>query len=351
VSTARALILTMAVSLGPASGPVSAEAVFTNVRQLSDGGPYGTHGTLSPGGELVAFESVRGAGVPTSVVLTREIETAAEQQASPEQGRASAPVFHPTEDRLLFASTHDAEAPRSAIVPLAPWTRSFDPEFEVYSAKADGGGLVRLTKNDVYDGEPAYSTDGARIAFSSARDPAEEGAPARNVGQELDLYVMGWDGSGAKRLTEEPGYEGGAAFSPDGKRIAFHRFGLHTGRSEIWTVRPDGTGARQVTRLGATSWGPAYHPSGSYLVFASNAGSGSGFSLYLVDPKGEREPALVTERAGFDAFPSFSADGKTLVWTSNRTRSGTAQIFRADWGHEAARKVLAPAKPADGEGD
>ena len=321
MSTLRALILTMAVSLGPASGPVSAEALFTNVRQLSDGGPYSTHGSLSPGGEFVAFESVRGAGVPTSVVLTREIETAAEQQASPEQGRASAPVFHPTEDRLLFASTHDAEAPRSAIVPLAPWTRSFDPEFEVYSAKADGGGLVRLTKNDVYDGEPAYSNDGARIAFSSARDRAdpEKGAPARNVGQELDLYVMGWDGSGAKRLTEEPGYEGGAAFSPDGKRIAFHRFGLHTGRSEIWTVRPDGTGARQVTRLGATSWGPAYHPSGSYLVFASNAGSNSGFSLYLVDRKGERGPVLVTERPGLDALPSFSADGKSASGTGSAT--------------------------------
>ena len=60
---------------------------------------------------------------------------------------------------------------------------------------------------------------------------------------------------------------------------------------------------------------------------------------------------LVTERAGVDAFPSFSGDGKALVWTSNRTRTGTAQIFRADWGHEAARKALAPAKPANGEAD
>jgi hypothetical protein len=48
----------------------------------------------------------------------------------------------------------------------------------------------------------------------------------------------------------------------------------------------------------------------------------------------------VTYTAGFDGLPVFTPDGMRLAWTSNRTSSGTSQIFLADWNHQQARELL-----------
>src|SRR5512139_1785348 len=45
-----------------------------------------------------------------------------------------------------------------------------DGNAEIYSIEADGAGLTRLTNNSAFDGEPAWSPDGQRIAFTSDRD-------------------------------------------------------------------------------------------------------------------------------------------------------------------------------------
>ena len=55
---------------------------------------------------------------------------------------------------------------------------------------ADGSGVTRLTYNDAFDGYPAWSPDGRRIAFDSQRDGNRE------------IYVMDADGSGVTRLTD-----------------------------------------------------------------------------------------------------------------------------------------------------
>ena len=41
----------------------------------------------------------------------------------------------------------------------------------------------------------------------------------------------------------------------------------------------------------------------------------------------------ITESPEFDGFPMFSADGKRIVWASNRNaaKSGDTNIFIADW--------------------
>ena len=63
--------------------------------------------------------------------------------------------------------------------------------------------------DDAEDGLPAWSPDGSRIAYVVA-----------NAG-DLDVYVMDADGSNVKRLTDTPGYDGGAFFSPDCSKIVW----------------------------------------------------------------------------------------------------------------------------------
>ena len=70
---------------------------------------------------------------------------------------------------------------------------------------ADGADQTRLTHNAVVeDGPPAWSFDGRRIAFVSARDG------------DWEIYVMDADGSTQVRLTESPGTDVLPVWMPGG---------------------------------------------------------------------------------------------------------------------------------------
>ncbi|HXV14443.1 MAG TPA: M28 family peptidase, partial [Candidatus Krumholzibacteria bacterium] len=155
-----------------------------------------------------------------------------------------------------------------------------------------------------------------------------------------EIYLMRADGSEVKRLTHEPGYDGGPFFRPDGKRIVWRRFSEDGAVADVFTMKPDGSDVVQITDFGAMSWAPFFHPSGEYLIFTSNKLGFENFELYIVDARGEKEPVRITYTDGFDGLPVFSPDGKQLAWTSNRTSDKTSQIFIAEWSHEAARAAL-----------
>ncbi len=67
---------------------------------------------------------------------------------------------------------------------------------------ADGSGVTRLTNNADADRHPAWSPDGAKIAFTSNRD----GNP--------DIYVMNADGSGLTNLTNDSAVDYAPTWSP-----------------------------------------------------------------------------------------------------------------------------------------
>jgi len=74
---------------------------------------------------------------------------------------------------------------------------------------ADGSNQTRLTRDLALDGSPAWSPDGRRIAFHSGRDG------------NMEIYVMDADGSKQTRLTDHAAGDGSPAWSPDGSKIAF----------------------------------------------------------------------------------------------------------------------------------
>jgi TolB protein len=126
------------------------------------------------------------------------------------------------------------------------FTSERDGDREVYVMNADGTNPVRLTTTAGFDENPSWSPNGTRIAFDSMRDG------------NLEIYVMNVDGSGVVRVTDHPAIDAIPAWSPDGKRIVFVSERIAKGQRRLFSVTLAGGGTKQVTR-GAYDMSPDWH--------------------------------------------------------------------------------------------
>ena len=180
----------------------------------------------------------------------------------------------------------------------------------------DSPGVVRrLTSNRAYDGFPAWSPNRREIAFVSRRG-----------GRDSDIYVMRADGTQVRRVTRGGGHDLYPAWSPDGKRIAFAS-NRNSVEQEIYSIRVDGSGARRLTRTRAFVQDtlPRYSPDGRYIVFTSNRVSYWNFELFRMRASDGRGVERLTfwgsgadGAPGDDIAPSYSPDGKRIVFVSDR---------------------------------
>jgi TolB protein len=128
----------------------------------------------------------------------------------------------------------------------------------------------RLTSSGAIDVSPCYSPDGSQIVFNSDR------------GGDQQLYVMGADGSGVKRISFGEGRYATPVWSPRGDLIAFTRLG--SGGFAIGVMHPDGTGERILSE-GFDVEGPTFCPNGRVIMFwrsTASRSNGEGFSSRLV---------------------------------------------------------------------
>jgi len=314
------------------------ERHLRNVHQLTFGGEN-AEGYFSFDGRQIVFQSTqRGAGCDQLYVMNAD--GTGPHRVSNGEGRVTCGYFFPDGSRILYSSTF---ATGPACPPPPDRSHGYVwplDDFTIYTALPDGSDpRPLLPAPGSYTAEATISRDGW-IVFTSTRDG------------DLELYKMHLDGSNLARLTHEEGYDGGAFFSPDGKRIVYRaaRAGtdeeratarvllakklVRPGKLEIWVMEADGSNKRQVTQLGAASFAPFFHPDGKRIVFASNHGDpkGRNFDLFIVNDDGTGLERVTTNDT-FDGFPMFSPDGKKLVFASNRNdeRPGETNLFIADW--------------------
>ena len=334
------------------------QRLLSKVRQLTFEGKRSGEGYYSADGKQLIFQSERQADNPFYQIYLMDLETGDAELVSPGHGKTTCAWIHPDGKRALFASTHlDPEARNKQAEELAlratgkqrRYAWDYDEHFDLFEANPATGDYKRLSQAKGYDAEGSYSPDGNWIAFSSNRhaysgklSPKDAETFAIDKSYMLDIYIMRADGSGLKRLTDVPGYDGGPFFNAAGNRICWRRFAPDGATAEIFTMNVDGSDQRQLTRLGAMSWAPYFHPSGDYLIFATNLHGFANFELYLVDAAGTRAPVRVTDTEGFDGLPVFSPDGQTMAWTSNRTSDKKSQIFTGSWERWAGKGVVGP---------
>jgi Tol biopolymer transport system component len=315
------------------------EVRLRNIRQLTFGGEN-AEAYWSADGRKLIFQSTRD-GSACDQIFVMDADGSNTRRVSTGGGKCTCAYFFPDGKRILYASTHLAalECP-----PRPDYSKGYvwklDPDFEIFTADADGSGLTRLTDHPGYDAEATFAPDGSRVVFTSLRDG------------DLDLYTMRPDGSDVRRITTEVGYDGGAFFSRDGKRLVWRASRPKTdeeraayaellatnlirpGTLELYVANADGSGATQVTHHGSASFGPYFFPDGKRIIFSSNLGTPGSreFDLWMIrdDGTGLEQVTFTPE---FDGFPMFSPDGKKLVFASNRNAKtrGETNLFVADW--------------------
>jgi TolB protein len=150
--------------------------------------------------------------------------------------------------------------------------------------------MRRLTQTSAIDTGPCYSPDGRRIVFESDRDGTQQ------------LYVMGSDGSGQRRISFGEGRYSTPVWSPRGDLIAFTK--QQGGSFLIGVMRADGSGERILTE-GFHNEGPTWAPNGRVLMFfRESRGAGAGPRLFSIDLTGYNERQVPTPSFGSD--PAWS---------------------------------------------
>ncbi len=339
---------------------------LSRVRRLTVEGKRAGEGYWSPDGKRLVFQSEREPGNPFYQIYILDFATGETKRISPGYGKTTCAFFRPNSTELEFASTHldpkskqyqQDELDFRASGKERRYSWDYDPSMDIFSYDEATGAMKQLTTAKGYDAEAGYSPDGQWIAFSSMRDaynrtltPAEQKQLETDASYFAEVYIMKADGSGQKRLTEWPGYDGGTFFTKDG-RIVWRHFEENGLIANVYTMKPDGTDRKQLTDFGAMSWAPYEHPSGEYFLFASNKLGFENFEVFMVDKAGLKEPVRITYSDGFDGLPVPSPDGTQMAWTSSRGggQGAPGQIYLAQWNHEAAMAALkaAPLRQAN----
>ena len=190
-------------------------------------------------------------------------------------------------------------------VGIAYWILKPDSVANVARETTPAPAVVQLTDDPAREERPVFTPDGdiRFIRFQS-------GVPRS--------FVMGGDGQNQRRETSVDGLMNGV-WSPDGKKVVFYKEGDETGASFLG----DANGTNQV-RLPFPMGNMAWSADSSTIV-VQYGNPDADIYLYTV-ATGETKPVVVSP--AFDADPSFSPDGKTIVFVSDR--DGNTDIYRQD---------------------
>ena len=228
----------------------------TGLTQLTHNEDEDSSPRPAPNGRLIAFYSTGG-------LTLMEPDGSGQHQVHTCFGPVAA--WSPDSTRLVCRA-HDegglvvADVVNGTATPLvsdgdeASWspdgrTIAFLDAERLYVVPAEGGEPRRVGLRRVVDWEtPSWSPDSRRLAYSVF------------VGDEQDVYTVGANGSGNRRLVRAA-YE--PQWSPDGSRIAFVK------KRAVYTVRTNGSGLKRVgvSRGGEPSREPTWSADGGALLY------------------------------------------------------------------------------------
>lgn len=182
---------------------------------------------------------------------------------------------------------------------------AFERGGEIYTIFSDGTSWTNITNNTATDGQPNWSPDGSKVAFSTSRDGNSE------------IYSMEADGAHPVRLTTNTASDRMPYFSPDGSVIVF--VSDRDGNDEIYKMNADGSNPVRLTNDAAAQIYPAFSPDGQKIVYVSGVQNTSNpYNLFTMNVDGSNQqqiPGPADVPSQLYLGPSFSPDGSKIIFS------------------------------------
>ena len=247
---------------------------------------------------------------------------------------------------------------------------------EIWTSSFDGSKELAITRNRSINLSPAWSPDGNRVVFTSYvrnhpdlyfydrkmdkffrvsdRSGINVGgvwsphgrvmaATLSSEGGNPDVYLMGEDGKGAKRLTNHFASDVSPTWSPDAQKIAF--VSDRGGTPNVYVMGVDGADPKRITfegnGAGKDNQSPSWSPRGDRIAFQSRVGGA--WQILTMKPDGSEVRILTS--AGNNEDPTWSPDGRMIafahdgkLWVmeadgsnARQISSGTGQFSNISW--------------------
>jgi Tol biopolymer transport system component len=190
----------------------------------------------------------------------------------------------------------------SGVFGLDLYRVEFNPDTE-----SVGGPPIPVVVDSRLPNAPDLSPDGQLVAFHLA-------------GIQEDIAIIGSNGAGFRKLTDDPYKDRMPRWSPDGEQITF--YSNRSGTYQIWSVHPDGRGLRQLTDGPAEIYYSVWSPDGTQALSEMDT------------PDGENRAVLWDPNTPWNEQTPWAFPPITSVGSTERSLQG----FGSDWSPDG-RKV------------
>lgn len=209
---------------------------------------------------------------------------------------------------------------------------------------------IRQVTNDfVRAGEGYFSPDSKQIIFQ-----AEERGGANPFYQ---IYIMDLESKRLHRVSTGEGKTTCSYFHPSGDKIIFASSHLDPKAAEHYTAeyktraddrksgkrrryvwdfdplmdifeaRPDGTHLKRLTDTFGYDAEGSYSADGKHIVFCSNRTGKDNLELFIMDADGKNVRQLTHAPKCYNGGPFFSPDGKKVIFRSDRKKKDHLQLY------------------------